>query len=504
VDALTAAHDDDHLGKFEALLENAVDLDKIPDEYTICASYDHDLGLIQRDKDAVDLQIERVYEEAAKFLGVAMEKVLKLERSHLGYFFRLSKKEETSCRKKLAAKFTTLEARKDGTKFTNKELKQLGEKRISLDQSYQAKQKHLVERVVEVAASFTEVFLEVSSKLSHLDVLLGFAELSANAPSPYVRPEMTAKGEGDLVLQGCRHPCVEVQEGISFIPNDCELVNGKSWFQLITGPNMGGKSTYIRQIGVAVVMAQVGCFVPCESARISIRDSIFARVGAGDSQLRGVSTFMAEMLETASILKGATASSLVIIDELGRGTSTYDGFGLAWAISEHIINEIGCPTLFATHFHELTSLQGKCGVANMHVRAHIDEDSRKLTMLYEVKPGACDQSFGIHCAEFARFPPEVLEIARAKAAELEDFSPPEVAAMGDVVNSKKRLRQESQDDQTKGAACARKFLADFAALPLPQLAPQEAVAQVRLLRAQFEQEVKSSAYLQQVLGLRVA
>lgn len=511
LDPLEFWTDDDHLNKFIGLVEASVDLDQLENgEYMISSSYDPTLSALKGEQELLENQIHNLHQQTANDLDLPIDKALKLDKStQFGHVFRITKKEEPKIRKKLTTQFIVLETRKDGVKFTNTRLKKLDDQYQKILEEYKNCQKELVNRVVQTAATFSEVFGSLAGLLSELDVLLSFADLASSCPTPYTRPDITPADEGDIILEGSRHPCVEAQDWVNFIPNDCKLVRGKSWFQIITGPNMGGKSTFIRQVGVNILMAQVGSFVPCDKASISVRDCIFARVGAGDCQLRGVSTFMQEMLETASILKGATEKSLIIIDELGRGTSTYDGFGLAWAICEHLVEVIKAPTLFATHFHELTALARESpdhephkkqtvGVANYHVSAHIDSSSRKLTMLYKVEPGACDQSFGIHVAEFANFPESVVALAREKAAELEDFSSTAIIsndAQKEV--GSKRKRECEQDDISRGAARAHQFLKEFSDLPLDSMDLRQALQQVNKLKDDLQKDAVNCHWLQQ-------
>ncbi|KAF4398762.1 DNA mismatch repair protein MSH2 isoform X1 [Cannabis sativa] len=513
LDPLEICSDEDHLNKFVALVEVSVDLDQLENgEYMISSSYDPALSALRDEQESLDREISDLHKVTANDLDLPVDKALKLDKStQFGHVFRITKKEEPKIRKKLTTQFIVLETRKDGVKFTNTKLKKLGDKYQKVLEEYKNCQKELVSRVVQTAATFSEVFGSLAALLSEIDVLLSFADLASSCPSPYTRPEITTSDEGDIILQGSRHPCVEAQDWVNFIPNDCELMRGKSWFQIITGPNMGGKSTFIRQVGVNVLMAQVGCFVPCDKACISVRDCIFARVGAGDCQLRGVSTFMQEMLETASILKGATEKSLIIIDELGRGTSTYDGFGLAWAICEHLVEVIKAPTLFATHFHELTALAHESadrepnikpivGVANFHVSAHIDSSTRKLTMLYKVEPGACDQSFGIHVAEFANFPETVVALAREKASELEDFSPTSVVSNDSTLEvGSKRKRECDSDDVSQGAARAHQFLKEFYDLPMEKMNVRQVLEKISKMKDDLKKDAVNSKWLQQLI-----
>ena len=492
-DKLIKLSDNDHLGKYEALIEAAIDLNKIPEQYVIDASYDLDLEILQKRKDAVNEDLQKAFQDAADDLRMQAGKTLKLESNNMyGWYLRLTKKDETTVRRQLSASYQILEAKKDGTKFTNKRLYSLSSRCMELDKAYECQQRVLVDRVVDVAASFVDVFLEVSNLCAEIDVLASFAEVAVSAPLPFTRPAVHPKQANadsireEIILKDSRHPCMELQHGVQFVSNTCTIQRGKSWFQLITGPNMGGKSTFIRQVGICVLMAQVGSFVPCAEAKIAVRDAIYARVGAGDSQLRGISTFMAEMLETTAIIKAATPSSLIIIDELGRGTSTYDGFGVAWAISEYIMRNVKAPCLFATHFHELTALQGPLGVTNYHVDAEIDERTGKLTMLYCVSPGVSDQSFGIECAEYAKFPEQVIKNAREKALELEDFSAKatafaasnntclEASLLGmKRSSSDHRLRYTAGRDVVSQTLTAALFLDNFCTVHLDKLSEED-------------------------------
>ena len=248
-------------------------------------------------------------------------------------------------------------------------------------------------------------------------------------------------------------------------------------------PRFPGKSTYIRQLGVLAVMAQMGSFIPAEAATLPVMDAVLARVGAGDAQLKGISTFMAEMVEASSIIKIATPRSLVLVDELGRGTSTYDGFGLAWAISEHLAKETQCWTLFATHFHELCALEKEVdGVTNMHADALADDNA--ITMMYEMKPGACDRSFGIHVAELAKFPASVVAEARAKAKELEALQGGVAADGADGGPAKRqRVAGPAGGAGQEGDEGAKVVLDEFAALPLDTMAPAEVLDCVAKLLA---------------------
>lgn len=263
---------------------------------------------------------------------------------------------------------------------------------------------------------------KTAAAVAELDVFCALAETAVQGN--YVRPEVDDSGIIDI--KDGRHPVVEKYTGDAyFVPNDCLLDCGKARLSLITGPNMAGKSTYMRQVALAVIMAQIGSFVPAKSARIGVVDKVFTRVGASDDLATGSSTFMIEMTELASILKNATGRSLIIYDEIGRGTSTYDGMSIARAALEYTVKNIGAKTLFATHYHELTALEGEIdGVVNYNVAAKKRGDS--VVFLRKIVRGATDDSYGIEVAKLAGVPDKVVNRARQVLRSLESEGKPAI------------------------------------------------------------------------------
>src|SRR5437868_5436066 len=276
----------------------------------------------------------------------------------------------------------------------------------------------MFEKLVAATIAASNEIKAAAEALAVLDVSSGLATLAVERS--YVRPDIDRSL--DFVIEGGRHPVVEQAISDPFVANDCDLSPpppasaGRIW--LLTGPNMAGKSTFLRQNALIVVLAQMGGFVPAKRAKIGVVDRLFSRVGAADDLARGRSTFMVEMVETAAILNQAGERSLVILDEIGRGTATFDGLSIAWATIEHLHGANCCRALFATHFHELTALASKLPrLFNATMR--VKEWQGQVVFLHEVVPGAADRSYGIQVAKLAGLPSTVIERAKVVLAKLE-------------------------------------------------------------------------------------
>jgi DNA mismatch repair protein MutS len=296
-------------------------------------------------------------------------------------------------------------------RFTTTELKELEAKILSAEERAQTLELELFREIRRRVAAEAARIRRTAQALAELDVLACFGALAAERD--YRRPEITEDGELEIIRG--RHPVIErlIAPGESggFIPNDLYQNSSSDRILLITGPNMGGKSTYLRQAALIALMAQMGAFVPAERARLPILDRIFTRIGASDNLARGRSTFMVEMTEAASILNTATSKSLVLLDEIGRGTATFDGLAIAWAVVEHLESRTRAKTLFATHYHELTELADLLpGVRNYHVS--VKEAGANIVFLRKVEPGSADKSYGVEVARLAGLPPSVIERAR--------------------------------------------------------------------------------------------
>lgn len=331
-----------------------------------------------------------------------------------GYFIEITKTHLD----KVPPEYTRKQTMANAERFITPELKEVENKILGADERLKTLEYEEFLNLRETVLEHLDAIQQTAAALAEVDVLAGFAETARLFG--YVRPFLNDSRR--LVIKGGRHPVLDQNiGGEKFVPNDTDIDPEANRFMLITGPNMAGKSTYIRQVALITLLAQIGCFVPADSAEVGLVDRIFTRVGASDDIAKGQSTFMVEMTETALIANNATENSLVILDEIGRGTATYDGLSIAWSVVEHLHDEVGCRALFATHYHELTQLaESRSAVNNYNIA--VREWNDQIIFLRQILPGAADRSYGIQVARLAGLPDSIISRAKEILASLEGLA----------------------------------------------------------------------------------
>lgn len=358
-----------------------------------------------------------------------------------GYYFEVT----NSYKEQVPAEWVRKQTLSNAERFINEELKEFENKILGAEERLVNLEYQLFMELLEKISEETKRVLLTASAIARIDVFSSLSEVALSGH--YVRPRLNE--EGVISIKGGRHPVVEkMLKNESFIENDSFLDEEENRLNIITGPNMAGKSTYMRQVALIVLMAQIGSFVPAKEADIGLCDRIFTRVGASDDLASGQSTFMVEMSEVSNILRNATKNSLLILDEIGRGTSTYDGLSIAWAVVEYISNKklLGARSLFATHYHELTLLEGKLqGVKNYCIA--VKEDGPDIVFLRKIIRGGADKSYGIHVAKLAGIPGPLLERAEEIA---------ETFLAEDKKTAKQKEKKEKRDEnQLSFSDCMR-------------------------------------------------
>jgi DNA mismatch repair protein MutS len=366
---------------------------------------DHARSLVRDSKQHIlALETEERERSGISSLKVGFNKVF-------GYYLEVTKANQA----RVPEHYTRKQTLTNAERYITPEIKELEEQILGAEDRLATLEEEEYRQIVEAIVAEADGLTPLARAVASLDVLAAFAETAARRA--YVRPRMGEPG-GAIGIDEGRHPVVEAMLRDEFIPNDLALDGDEAQVILLTGPNMGGKSTYLRQVALIVLLAQAGSFVPARRAEIGIVDRIFTRVGASDDLTRGESTFMVEMIETANILRYAGQQSLVILDEVGRGTATFDGLSLAWAIVEHLHETSRPKTLFATHYHELTELASLLPRVVNRTMA-VKEWEEQIVFLRRVVPGSADKSYGIQVARLAGLPPPVLERASEILANLE-------------------------------------------------------------------------------------
>ncbi|MGI9334939.1 MAG: DNA mismatch repair protein MutS, partial [Gammaproteobacteria bacterium] len=438
--------------------------------------YDAELDELRRLSENADGYLRELEARERERTGVATLKV-GYNRVH-GYYIELGRTHA----ERAPDEYRRRQTLKNAERYITPELKGFEDKVLSARERALGRERQLYESLLDALIVELEVLKGASSALATFDVMSNLAERAATLG--YSAPEL--RPEPGVHIEGGRHPVVETVLDEPFVANDLQLTEDRRML-VITGPNMGGKSTYMRQCALIVLLAHVGSFVPADRAVIGPIDRIFTRIGAGDDLAGGRSTFMVEMTETANILNNATGESLVLLDEVGRGTSTYDGLSLAWAAADSLALERQCFTLFATHYFELTALASRLpGVANVHLDAV--EHEHRIVFMHRVRDGAANRSYGLQVAALAGVPRRTLEAARDKLEELEaratDGGGDDTAASGQI--SLFRPAEVEAVPAPRPAPHASKLIAALAELDPNELTPREALDALYRLRALAE------------------
>ncbi|MCH9045244.1 MAG: DNA mismatch repair protein MutS, partial [SAR324 cluster bacterium] len=400
-----------------------------------------------------------------------------------GYYLEISKVHQQKVPQHYVRKQTLINAER----YTLPELEELEEKILGAEERIAELEYAEFQQVRTILRGYVRRMQSTAARIAALDVLVALAEAAHRYA--YVRPQLVGPEQPRrLSIRGGRHPVIErIAFDERFIPNDVEMSADAAQILLITGPNMAGKSTVMRQVALIQLMAQAGAFVPAEAAELPLIDRIFTRVGATDSLSRGQSTFMMEMNEAANILNNATPRSLIVLDEIGRGTSTYDGISIAWAMVEHL-HRLGALTLFATHYHELTQLARELPRL-INFNMSIQEDGERLVFTRKLNPGETDKSYGIQVARLAGLPAAVLKRAREVMDTLVaegNGSPVLVAPAGASASRASTERAARARQQLSFLADAHPMLEQIRSLDLNELTPREALSFLYAAQSKLE------------------
>ena len=458
-----------------ALLSNSLNEEPtttIGDGKTIKLGFSHELDEAREESESARNYMSTMESRERQKTGI---KSLKIGYNKVfGYYIEVSNSNLDSVPEEYIRKQTLISAER----YITPEMKECEARILTASDRIGEIETRVFRQICDQVSYSVVSLLKSSEKIANLDALISLATVSEEYG--YVRPLLD--NSGILEIEGGRHPIIErIVETGSFIPNDTNLDVDETQVVLLTGPNMSGKSTYLRQVGLITLMAQIGSYVPAQSARIGIVDRIFTRVGLQDDLTVGQSTFMLEMVETASILNQASKKSLIILDEIGRGTSTYDGLAIAQSVAEYIHNHpgLGCKTLFATHYHELTNLADTFPrIKNLHVS--VSENKGEVVFLRSILPGGADKSYGIHVARLAGLPANVITRAWSVLSDLENQSTLYKNPQG--ANSTKGIQLPLLENNPE-------FIEDLKTLDIMSMTPLEAITKLYELQKKAQDNV---------------